>query len=407
MDTTNLRDNSQRLIAHLENADYSKAYISAIRNEILRILQLAVCGEISDYADVYSKYEQSGYSKKTLENKRMALNKIAYFDMHGIYPDGTKMKSLIKPRGSYCFLNDEYKAVIDYFVEAETTSGRKTARINSRASTGAVFFLELQRMGIDKLSDITEKNVLDVFASPKKNYNEKIQIAAVLKSYSLQNPSCEKILAFLPAFRKRRKNIQYLNEDELLKIKQVLSENSTILSLRDKAIGLLALYTGLRSCDIANLKIDEVDFAGDTLNICQKKTGVPLTLPLSAIVGNAIWDYMGKERPKTDSEYVFISQRRPYGNITRLGFTYGISVRIMKAAGIRKEPGEQKGLHLFRHNLATKLLGNKIPRVVISGITGHLDPKSLDTYLSADFVHLKKCALSIERFPVAERVFEA
>jgi hypothetical protein len=46
------------------------------------------------------------------------------------------------------------------------------------------------------------------------------------------------------------------------------------------------------------------------------------------------------------------------------------------------------------------LLGNGIAQPIISKITGHISPNSLEPYLSSDFVHLKECALSIEQFPV-------
>jgi len=41
---------------------------------------------------------------------------------------------------------------------------------------------------------------------------------------------------------------------------------------------------------------------------------------------------------------------------------------------------------------------------VISQILGHDSPDSLETYLSADFVHLKECAISIGRFPMGKGV---
>jgi len=61
--------------------------------------------------------------------------------------------------------------------------------------------------------------------------------------------------------------------------------------------------------------------------------------------------------------------------------------------------------HMLRHRLATKLLENGIARPVISSIIGQTSPGSLDDYLSADFVHLKECAISIERYPVRREVF--
>ena len=73
--------------------------------------------------------------------------------------------------------------------------------------------------------------------------------------------------------------------------------------------------------------------------------------------------------------------------------------------GIRQDKGARKGTHIFRHYLASSLMGNGIPQPIISRTLGHTSPDSLEPYLRADFVHLKECALSIENFSVAEDVF--
>jgi integrase len=78
----------------------------------------------------------------------------------------------------------------------------------------------------------------------------------------------------------------------------------------------------------------------------------------------------------------------------------------MKAAGIRQNSGDRQGFHIFRHKFVTTLLGNGIPRPVISNLTGHLLPESLEPYLSANFPDLKECAIGIEKFPVLQEVFD-
>lgn len=77
----------------------------------------------------------------------------------------------------------------------------------------------------------------------------------------------------------------------------------------------------------------------------------------------------------------------------------------MKKADIRNLHGDTKGFHLFRHHVATSLLGSEVETAVISRTLGHSSPESLDTYLDADFIHLKECALSIRCFPVKKEVF--
>ena len=174
--------------------------------------------------------------------------------------------------------------------------------------------------------------------------------------------------------------------------------------LCDKAIGMLALYTGLRGCDIAGMTYDSIDWGKDLIYIRQQKTEFPLELPLTAVVGNAIYDYLTSERPHTESRYLFVTQNKPYDRLK--GRSIGnVAVRIMIAAGIRQSKGDRKGFHIFRHHLATALLGNGVPQPVISRVLGHTSPDSLEAYLSADFLHLKECSITIEHFPVSEEVF--
>ena len=135
-----------------------------------------------------------------------------------------------------------------------------------------------------------------------------------------------------------------------------------------------------------------------------RKRRSPLELPLTAVVGNAIYDYLKSERPHTESRYIFVSQLKPYDRLKHKVIG-NVAVRIMKAAGIRQSKGDRKGFHIFRHHLATALLGNGVPQPVISRTLGHTSPDSLEPYLSADFPHLKECSISIERFPVPKEVF--
>jgi len=82
-----------------------------------------------------------------------------------------------------------------------------------------------------------------------------------------------------------------------------------------------------------------------------------------------------------------------------------ICEKIYAAAGVRRNSGERRGSHIFRHHLATHLAGKGFAQPVISSTLGHSEPQSLSYYLSADIVHLRELALSIEDFPVCEEVF--
>jgi integrase len=262
---------------------------------------------------------------------------------------------------------------------------------------------------MDSLDKTTEEAVLSIFMSPDetllRSCSYKKNIAAVLKTCIPYHPEiCPQVLAFLPALRETRKNIQYLTSEEIQKVKGVLADDENPLTLRDKAIGILALYTGLRGCDILGLTLDAIDWDRDLIYIRQQKTKIFLELPLTAVVGNVIYDYLTSERPFVESRYIFVSQYKPYDKLKSRSIG-NVAVRIMKAACIRQLKGDRKGFHIFRHHLATALLENGVPQPVISRTLGHTSPDSLEPYLSADFLHLKECSISIECFPVPGEVF--
>ena len=391
----------------MEVNGYSKIYVDRIKREIEKILSSVDSKEWSCYTDVYLEYEKTSDSPDYLRNKRTFIGAIEQFDVYGRYPDRRRRHELFE-RGAYRLLSSEFKSIIDYYCEAERKRGKKVTTIYTESHNASTFFLSLQRKGINSMENVTEEDVLSVFVSPNgemlRSCSYKKNIAAVFKACILYYPeTCPRILAFLPALRETRKNIQYLTSEEIQKIKNTLNNSENSLALGDKAIGILALYTGLRGCDIAGMTLNSIDWDKELIYVRQQKTEFPLELPLTAVVGNAIYDYLTSERPQTKSRYLFVTQIKPYDRFE--GRSIGnVADRIMKAAGIRQTKGDRKGFHIFRHRLATDLLANGVPQPVISRTLGHTSPDSLEAYLSADFTHLKECSISIERFPVPKGV---
>lgn len=410
MNTQNLKDNYPKLIDYMEKAGYSATYIKKVSREIEYLLSKADSKDWTSYTDIYLEYANKSSSRHYLRAKLNYLGIIERFDNRGQYPNGKQRQQIVK-RGLYHLLLPEFKAVIDCYRTSESKRNKKETTIINEASQGASFLYALQQKGINTLNEITEEAVLTVFIDEdntlRRSCSYKKNVAAILKACIRENPNCPeftRILAYLPELREQRKNIQYLKPDEIHQIKQALTNENSGLSLRDRAVGLLAFYTGLRCCDIAGLMVNDIDWEKELICIKQQKTGTPLELPLSVIVGNAIYDYLTSERPETECEFVFISENRPYRRL--LSRSIGnISNKIMKASDVRQSAGDHRGFHIFRHRIATELLGRGVPQPVISRTLGHTSPVSLETYLSADFEHLKECALSIERFPVREGVF--
>ena len=408
MNVQNLRKNYPRLISHMKKNGYSGLYISKIEREIQHILLQADVKGWQSYTDVYLDYTKTSQFSSYLHGKRTILGVIENFETLGINPGNRQQHSILKKTG-HDALSKEFKSLIDYYCKSEKIRGKKETTIYTASHNATTFLLALQKKGMDNLEKITEKAVLEIFTgkngNPSLSYSYKRNIAAVFKACVTFFPQnlCARVLSYLPVLRQKRKNIQYLTSEEISRIKSVLTEKDSDLSLRDKAVGLLALYTGLRGCDIAGLSMDDIDWLNDRIHIRQQKTNVPFELPLTAVVGNAIYDYLTLERPKIDHPEIFLTQCHPYTKL-QIRSIPNIAKKIMSVAKIREMAGDRKGFHIFRHHMATALLENGISQPIISRILGHTSPASLDTYLSADFPHLKECALSIERFPLRKEV---
>ena len=155
------------------------------------------------------------------------------------------------------------------------------------------------------MEDITEDMVLSYFCDesgrPALSSSTKVNIASVFHAdLGMYTNAARTILAYLPALNRKQKNIQYLTEEEMSSVKDVLMSEKSNITLRDRAIGMLLLFTGMRSSDIAGLTFSDIDWEKEEIRIFQKKTGNELVLPLTASIGNALYDYVALHKSMTE-----------------------------------------------------------------------------------------------------------
>ena len=401
----NLRTNYPKLLLRLEDDGYSKVYISSMRGMIKTILTKSSIHGWNDYNDVRQYYEATCRSEYTLIKKRTIIGAIMEFDLNSKFPDRTC--STLMKRGAYYRLFPHFRKLIDNFKLSEQERGIKESSIIVKSSNASSFFLSMQEAGATQLGDITEEMITSLFLpsegrvqinKSKRNYI----VNVIHANISFDPHACRKVLTIIPKIRGRVPNVQYLTDQEKKAVLFTLDDMSNSLTLRDRAIGKLAYFTGIRSSDIAMLDMSSIDWNRDIIALNQQKTNVALQIPLRAVVGNAIFDYITRERPSVECSSLFITKNKPYRRMTDLWNTSAI---IMSVAGIRQEKGDRKGFHIFRHNMVTELMNNGVSQAVIVNVTGHADPDSLESYLSTNILQLRECALSIEQFPVDEGVF--
>lgn len=173
--------------------------------------------------------------------------------------------------------------------------------------------------------------------------------------------------------------------------------------LRDKSMILLAFNSGLRGVDIRNLKLTDICWEKQELHIVQSKTGAPIAAPLQGKTLNAIADYILKERPKCDSDCVFI---RSYPAYTGLSSTSPLDYMVDKycrLAGIPKK--SYRSFHSLRRAFGTELAEAEIPITSISQMLGHRDMGSDKAYLSFNRSQTSLCSSDFSEVPITKGIY--
>jgi len=166
---------------------------------------------------------------------------------------------------------------------------------------------------------------------------------------------------------------------------------------RDYAIILLISRLGLRISDVKNLKMRDIIWEENRIEMVQQKTDNPLSLPLLRDVGEAIIEYLKFYRPASSEEdYVFLSHAIPFKRLSDNNDIHGRLGRYIERAGINIPTNRMKGPHSLRHALAVKLIDNNISLLTISAILGHSDIRSTADYLRVNVELLRQCTLSPE-----------
>jgi site-specific recombinase XerD len=80
---------------------------------------------------------------------------------------------------------------------------------------------------------------------------------------------------------------------------------------RTEAIVHCALDLGLRSCEVANLGLDDIDWTAATITLRRTKSCREDVMPLPDATGRAIANYLKFERPQTTNRGVFVRNIAP------------------------------------------------------------------------------------------------
>lgn len=285
----------------------------------------------------------------------------------------------------------EFKSSLTGFAVAERERGIAESTLGKCVDYARILLIYAEGKGLTGISALDAPLLLEFMSHMRdvRPGTDPCYIAGPLRSYfrHLGRDDLVEALRMVPSWRKRPIFEVLSDEDE----KAVASACcNRLVSARDAAITLLALTTGLRAGDIADIRVGDVCWRSMTVSIIQHKTSNPVKLPLRPAVADAIAEYVLEERPDTGDDHLFLRTRAPYAPLTCSASIYGATKNAMAAAGV-----EGAGTRLLRRNAATKMLRAGTASPVISAVLGHADPKSTDVYMERDGAPMRACVLPL------------
>ncbi len=412
MERATIRELSEAVIGELQRLGYAFETIKLYQRLYQKLLRYADAKRIHHHSlDVCHRWlkDSLGIDPTLLiRNNEYAYKRNSYlpirvcqclteWQLHGclaLKKQG-KLAALELPRQ----FKEAYDSYVALCSEAGYSKGGTYTRLN-RIKRMLLFF---DQHGVSSMKNITAGRISEFFRSQIELDSR--TVAAMLTSSRVffrhlyrkgftQEDLSEK-LPVVKANRKFRLPHIWKQEDVLSVLNSI--DRGNPVGKRDYAIMMLITRYGLRSADVKNLKLSDLRWNDNVIEIVQSKTRNLLRLPLLRDVGWAIIDYLQNGRPPSEYPEVFLTCTvpiRPFGqNSCALN---AILAKRVRQAGVRISSEVPKGMHSLRHTLASVMLANDVELPVISSVLGHVTSEATSVYLHTDISRLRGCTLDPE-----------
>jgi site-specific recombinase XerD len=147
-----------------------------------------------------------------------------------------------------------------------------------------------------------------------------------------------------------------------------------IRSVRDRAIFLVLLRSGLRVAEVVGLELKDVDLRRQTLQVREAKNRRERLVYLSPDTVRVLEEYF-EQRGWPKEGKVFVGEKGP-----RQGQSLSIRGVQKRIEGYARRVGVPISCHVLRHSLAMHLLNQGVRLVVVQELLGHARVTSTQRY---------------------------
>jgi site-specific recombinase XerD len=157
---------------------------------------------------------------------------------------------------------------------------------------------------------------------------------------------------------------------------------------RDHAILILLATYGLRSGEVAALRLEDVNWEGEILTITRPKQRRAQQYPLVSEAGEAILRYLQRVRPHCARREIFLTLKAPFRPLSQRALYHVVSTRL----GVLGIHVPRRGPHSLRHACAGHLQAEGFSLKEIGDHLGHRSAYATRIYAKVDLVGLREVA---------------
>ena len=219
---------------------------------------------------------------------------------------GTWGKGMLNPLQE---LLPEFNSFLDAQEEYLIKTGYSECTRETMRNYISVVMRYFQNAGITKLEELNSSHVSAYLLTLRGHAKSTVRcelsrLRKFLSYLHLLGHTSENLAPHVPEYRlgQAQSIIKIWESEEINAVLETVNRASP-KGKRDYAFITIAAELGVRSKDICNLKLSDIDWELCSISFVQSKTGKPNTLPLSEKVGSAIIDYL-HIRPQTKCEYL-------------------------------------------------------------------------------------------------------
>ena len=330
------------------------------------------------WAETEARYKKVGITKSHYLGKRKCLERLTEY-----HNTGTLLWTMHKPKQKYR-LSDDAQTLLDEFLKTLIRDANTTYDYSWVIRR---YLNYLRGIGITDVTMIKQSDLAGFILSCSKEVTRGSlrNILSYTKLFHefLRDTGRLSIPfegLFAVSVTRETKIQQPLSTDEVNRILAQI-DLTTVRGKRNLAIILLGAELGLRAADIIHLRLTDIDWPRNELNVQQQKTGFSVKLPLTDRVVAALQDYILNGRRESECDSLFLSLKPPYGRIGDASSLGCMFRSYQEAAGIACSAFDGKGFHSRRRRLGKEMVKDGVPLVTVSQVLGHRDMEASKQYV--------------------------